>query len=90
MHYRKNINNLLYVVNGRVSPPGGVVKDHSSVATEIVSPPSKLILLGSKSGDEMLRQGIMTLFGKPADQEDEGQMSWRTVLNKSEFRLFLY
>ena len=40
---------------------------------------SKLTLLAarqtSESGDEVLRQGIATLFRKPADREDGGLVS---------------
>ena len=38
----------------------------------------------------MLGQGIETLFGKPADQEDDGQLSQKNILPKLEFRLLLY
>ena len=33
-----------------------------------------------KLRDELLRQGIVTLFGKLADQEDGGLVSQRTIL----------
>ena len=55
---------------------------------------SKFILLAAKqvnkSRDELLRQGIVALFGKPADQEEGGLLSQRTVLPGLEFRLLLY
>ena len=38
--------------------------------------------------DELLEQGIETLFGKPADREDGGLMSQRTVLPVLEASLF--
>lgn len=38
----------------------------------------------------MLGQGIETLFGKPADQEDDGQLSQKNILPKLELRLLLY
>ena len=45
---------------------------------------SKLLLLAagqaSKWREELLGQGTVTLFTKPADQEDGGLMSQRTVL----------
>ena len=34
----------------------------------------------NKSRDELLGQGIVTLFGKPADKEDGGLVSQRTIL----------
>ena len=55
---------------------------------------SKLELLttqqANKSRDELLGQVISTLFGKPADREDGGLVSQRTIFPKSEFRLLLY
>ena len=55
---------------------------------------SKLILLApclaNKSRDKLLGQGIATLFRKPADQEDGGLASQRTILPELEFRLPLY
>ena len=54
----------------------------------------KLVLLATpeanKLQDELLGQGIVTLFGKSADQEDGGLVSQRTILCKLEFRLLLY
>ena len=44
----------------------------------------------NKVRDELLRQGIATLFGKPADWEDGGLMSPKSILPKLEFRLLLY
>ena len=45
---------------------------------------SKLSLLAAlqanKSGDKVLRQGIMTLFRKLADREDGGLESPKTIL----------
>ena len=45
---------------------------------------SKLALLAarqaSKLGDEVFRQGITTLFRKPADREDGGLVVQKTVL----------
>ena len=61
----------------------------SDIVTE-----SKFILLikcqASKLKDEMLGQGIVTLFGKPADREDSGLVSQRTILPELEFRLLYY
>ena len=55
---------------------------------------SKFILLAAKqvnkSRDELLRQGIVALFGKPADQEDGGLVFQRTALPKLELRLVLH
>ena len=55
---------------------------------------SKCVLLTaqqtSKSRDGVLGQGIVTLFGKPADGEDDGLVSQRTVFHKVEFRFILY
>ena len=55
---------------------------------------SKLVLLATrqtnKSRGEVLGQGIVTLFGKPADQEDGGLVSQRTIFRELEFRLLLY
>ena len=52
---------------------------------------SKLVLLATghanKLRDEVLGQRIVTLFGKPADREDGGLVSQRTILPKLEFRL---
>ena len=54
---------------------------------------SKLVLLtlwqANKSRDKLLGQAIVTLFGKPPDQ-DVGLMSQRTILPELEFRLLLY
>ena len=38
----------------------------------------------------MLGQGIATLLGKPADLEDAGRASQRTIAPELEFRLLLY
>ena len=55
---------------------------------------SKLILLtiqeADKSRDEVLEQGIMTLFRNPADRKDGGLVSQRTTLTKLEFGFLLY
>ena len=55
---------------------------------------SKRVLLtaqqGNKSRDALLGQGIATLIEKPADREDGGLMSQRTILPELEFRLLLY
>ena len=55
---------------------------------------SKLILLvaqqTNKLRDGLLGPGIATLFIKPADQEDGGLVSQRTILPELEFRLLLY
>ena len=55
---------------------------------------SKLTLLttqqANKSRDELLAQGIATLFGKPAHGEDGGLVFQRTILPELEFRLLLY
>ena len=54
---------------------------------------SKLIQLAtrqaSKSRDELLGPGIVTLFGKPADREDGGLVSQRTIFPELEFRPLL-
>ena len=54
---------------------------------------SKVLLLttrqASKSRDEVLGQGIVTLLGKTADGEGRGLVSQRTILPKLEFRLLL-
>ena len=54
----------------------------------------KCILLttqqANKSRDELWRQGRVTLLGKPADREDGGLVSQRTILPELEFRLLLY
>lgn len=42
----------------------------------------------NKSGDEFWGQAIMTLFRKPADQEDGWLMSQRTILPESESDFF--
>ena len=55
---------------------------------------SKLVLLAarqaSKSRDELLGQGIAILFEIPADREDGGLVSQRTILPELEFRPLLY
>ena len=43
-----------------------------------------------KLRDELVGQGIVILFGKPADREDGGLMSQRTILLELEFWLLLY
>ena len=52
---------------------------------------SKFVLLASgqvsKLKEEMLGQGIVTLFGKSADPEDGGLVSQRIISLKLEFRL---
>ena len=54
---------------------------------------SKVILLTtgqvSKLGDEVLGQGVETLFRKPGDQEDGGLVSQRTILPESGLLLIL-
>lgn len=53
----------------------------------------KIVLLAvqqaSKLRDELVEQGLVTLFGKPADK-DGGLVSQRTILLELEFRLLLY
>ena len=44
----------------------------------------------NKLRDELLGQGIATLFRKPADREDGGLVSQRTVFSELEFRFLLY
>ena len=60
----------------------------------ILAAKSKLILLtarqANKLRDELWGQGIATLFRKPADRENGGLMSQRTILSELEFRLLLY
>ena len=57
---------------------------------------SKFILLTSRawqastSRDKLLGQGTVTLFRKPADQEEGGLLSQRTSFPELEFRLLLY
>ena len=55
---------------------------------------TKLVLLATwqanKSRDKLLGQGIVTLFEKPADQEDDGLVSQRTIFPELEFRPLLY
>ena len=45
---------------------------------------------GPINQDKLLWQGIVTLFRKPADQEDGGLVPQGTVLPELEFRLLLY
>ena len=42
------------------------------------------------SREEMFGQKLATSFKKPADWEDGGQVSQRTIFLKLEFRLFWY
>ena len=55
---------------------------------------SKLIRLATKQAnklrDNLLGQGIVTLFGKPGEREDGELVSQKTILPKLEFRLLLY
>ena len=55
---------------------------------------AKLILLiarqASKLRDELLGQGIATLFRKPADREDGGLVSQRTIFPRLRLRPLLY
>ena len=55
---------------------------------------SRVVLLtawqSNKLGDELLGSGIITSFGKTADQEDGRLVSQRTILCQSEFRVLLY
>ena len=41
----------------------------------------------NKSRDQLLAQGIATLFGKPADWKDGGQVSQSTIFLELESRL---
>ena len=54
----------------------------------------KFVLLSTpqanKTTDELLGQGIETLFRKSADQEDGGLMSQRAILPELECKLLLY
>ena len=54
---------------------------------------SKLILLAAQQAnklrDELLGQGIVTWFRKPADQEEGGLVSQKIILPELEFMLFL-
>ena len=43
----------------------------------------------SKSRDKLLGQGIVTLFGKPADQENGGPESQNTIVSELGCRLFI-
>ena len=71
-----------------------LIKGIYEKTTANLSAKSKLVLLterqANKSRDEVLGQGIATLFGKPVDCEDGGLVYQRTVLPESEFRLLLY
>ena len=55
---------------------------------------SQLIPLTARQANklthELLGQGIATLFGKPADQEDGGLVSQRTIFPDLEFKTLLY
>ena len=55
---------------------------------------SKLMLpaarQANKPREELFGQEIVTLFRKPADREDGGPVSPRTIPPKLEFRLLLY
>ena len=70
--------------------------DWETIYSEIVSivNESKLLLLTAwqtnKLRDEVLGQGIVTLFVKPADPEDGGLVFQRTIFPELEFQLFLY
>lgn len=44
----------------------------------------------NKTTDELLAQGIETLFGKRADQEDGGPRPKETILPELECRLLFY
>ena len=44
----------------------------------------------NKLRNELLGQGIATLFRKPADGEDGGLVSQRTIFPELEFRLLLH
>ena len=72
-------------------------KNHKTLeleATLQIVTESKLIRLATlqanKPRDKLLGQGIVTLFGKPADREDSELVSQRTSLPKSEFSFLLY
>ena len=58
----------------------------------MLEPKLTLLTVGqaSKSGDELFWQGITTLIGKLADQEDGRLESQKTILPQSEFGLLLY
>lgn len=60
----------------------------------IIFTESKLILLAawqtSKLRDELRVQRMVILFSKPADRENGGLVSQRTILRTLEFRLLLY
>ena len=43
----------------------------------------------NKMSDELLGQGIVTLFGKQADPEDGGLVSHRTIFPELEFRFLV-
>ena len=55
---------------------------------------SKVLLLttwqANKSRDDLLGQGIKALFRKPADWEDGGPVSQRTIFPELDFRFLLY
>ena len=44
----------------------------------------------NKSEDKLFGQGLVTLLGKPADQDNGKLVSQKTILSKLEFRVLLY
>ena len=60
----------------------------------IIITKSKIVLLtisqANKSREEVLGQGIVTLFRKPEDKEDGRLLSQSTILLELESRLFFF
>ena len=75
-------------------PVGGAPRESSRAGPPGLAIESKIVLLiakqANKSRDKLLGQGIVTLFGKPADGEDSGLLSQRTVFPELQLRLLLY
>ena len=87
-HHHRILGYFIYEETG-VWQGEGLVQGHTQpVVTE-----SKLRLLitwqANKSRDELLGQGIEILFRKPADREDGGLVSQRTILPQLELRPLL-
>lgn len=56
----------------------------------LLSPSLYYSLHDRPTRDELLGQGIVILFGKPAVQEDGRLMCQRTIFPELEFRLLFY
>lgn len=72
----------------------GALEDPSESPINLFVTESKLLLLATRQAnklrDKVLGQGIRTLFAKPADREDSGLLSQRTVFPELQLRLLLY